>query len=128
MERTAIGSAIDYSVAQIERSPYKASRHVIDVSGDGTSNSGRSVVEARDAAVAKGITINGLAILSEVPLPSNPTHTHPPGGLLKYYQDNVIGGVGAFALAADGHEAFGQLIINKLIKEIAMGPSASTVR
>lgn len=128
MERTAIGSAIDYSVAQIERSPFKASRHVIDVSGDGTSNSGRSVVEARDAAVAKGITINGLAILSEVPLPSNPTHTHPPGGLLKYYQDNVIGGIGAFALAADGHEAFGQLIINKLIKEIAMGPSASTVR
>lgn len=127
-ERTAIGSAIDFSVAQIERSPFKASRHVIDVSGDGTSNSGRNVVEARDEAVAKGITINGLAILSEVPLPSNPTHTHPPGGLLKYYQDNVIGGMGAFALAADGHEAFGQLIINKLVKEIALAPNPRTVR
>ena len=128
MERTAIGSAIDYAVAQLDRSPIKAGRHVIDVSGDGTSNSGRDVAAARDDAVAKGITINGLAILSEVPLPSNPTHTHPPGGLLKYYQDNVIGGQGAFALAAEGHEAFGQLIINKLVKEIALGPGVPTVR
>ena len=121
-ERTGIGTAIDYSVQQFARSPFKASRHVIDVSGDGTSNVGRNVVEARDEALAKGITINGLAILSDVPLPSNPQHTHPPGGLLKYYQDNVIGGPGAFALGAEGHEAFGQLILNKLIKEIALGP------
>lgn len=122
MDRTAIGSAIDYSVAQIERSPIKATRQVIDVSGDGTSNIGRDVTAARDDAVAKGIVINGLAILSEVPLPWNPMHTHPPGGLLKYYQGNVIGGPGAFALAAEGHEAFGQLIINKLVKEIALAP------
>lgn len=122
MDRTAIGSAIDYSVAQIERSTIKAPRHVIDVSGDGTSNTGRDVTAARDDAMRKGIVINGLAILSEVPLPWNPMHTHPPGGLLKYYQDNVIGGPGAFALAAEGHEAFGQLIINKLVKEIALAP------
>lgn len=122
MDRTAIGSAIDYSVAQIERSPIKAPRHVIDVSGDGTSNIGRDVTAARDDAVRKGIVVNGLAILSEVPLPWNPAHTHPPGGLLKYYQDNVIGGPGAFALAAEGHEVFGQLIINKLVKEIALAP------
>lgn len=128
MERTAIGAAIDFAVAQIARSPVKASRHVIDVSGDGTSNIGRDVVQARDEALAKGITINGLAILSDVPLPSNPTHTHPPGGLLKYYQDFVIGGPGSFALAAEGHEAFGQLIINKLIKEIAFAPPKGTLR
>ncbi len=127
-ERTAIGAAIDYAVRQFERSPYKAARHVIDVSGDGTNNIGRHVVDARNEALAKGITINGLAILSDVPLPSNPQHTHPPGGLLKYYQDNVIGGPGAFALAAESHEAFGQLIINKLIKEIALAPSTSTLR
>jgi Protein of unknown function (DUF1194) len=123
-ERTAIGSAIDYSVAQFARSPVKAARRIIDVSGDGTSNVGRDVRAARDEAVTKGITINGLAILSEVPLPSNPQHTHPPGGLLKYFQDNVIGGEGAFALAAEGHETFGQLILNKLVKEIALAPGA----
>jgi hypothetical protein len=123
MERTAIGSAIDFSVLQFNRSPFTAARRVIDVSGDGTNNVGRDVVSARDEAIAKGVTINGLAILSEVPLAWNPQHTHPPGGLLKYYEDNVIGGPGAFALAAESHDAFGQLILNKLVKEIALGPA-----
>ena len=122
MERTAIGAAIDFSVRQFNRSPFKATRRVIDVSGDGTNNVGRDVVAARDQALALGITINGLAILSDTPLPFNPQHTHPPGGLLKYYEDNVIGGPGAFAIAADSHDAFPSSILNKLIKEIALGP------
>jgi hypothetical protein len=122
MERTAIGSAIEYSIGQFGRSPFQAARRVIDVSGDGTSNAGVEVTVARDKAVDEGITINGLAILSEIPLASNPTHTHPPGGLLKYYEDNVIGGQGAFALSAENFEAFGRSILNKLIKEIAAAP------
>lgn len=120
MERTAIGAAIDFAMQQFARSPFKSPRKVIDVSGDGTSNVGRDVVAARDDAIAQGVTINGLAILSEVPLPFNPLHTHPPGGLLKYYQDYVIGGPGAFALAAENHEAFPRLILSKLVKEIAL--------
>lgn len=122
MERTSISAAIDYSMQQFERSPFTASRRVIDVSGDGTHNMGRDLEQARDEAIRRGVTINGLAILSEIPLPTNPLHTHPPGGLLKYYEDNVIGGPGAFALAADGHEAFGRSMLNKLIKEIALAP------
>lgn len=122
MERTGIGAAIDFSVAQFSKSPFTAPRRVIDVSGDGTSNSGKGPTEARDDALAQGIVINGLAILSEVPLVFNPQHTHPPGGLLKYYEDNVIGGPGAFAVAARGHEEFGTLIVSKLVKEIASAP------
>lgn len=128
MERTAIGAAIDFSMLQLERSPFRASRRVIDVSGDGTSNVGREVTMARDEAVARGVTINGLAILSEVPLAFNPLHTHPPGGLLKYYQDNVVGGPGAFALAAENHEAFPRMILSKLVKEIALGTSPPPAR
>ena len=81
MGRTSISSAIDFSLGQLDRSPFLSDRRVIDVSGDGTNNSGRPVTTARDAAVAQGVTINGLVILSEVPLPTNPMHTHPPGGL-----------------------------------------------
>jgi hypothetical protein len=121
MGRTAIGAGIDFAVAQLGRSPFRAARRVIDVSGDGTNNSGRPVTDARDAAIAGGVTINGLVILSEVPLPTNPTHTHPPGGLTAYYENNVIGGPGAFALEAEGFAAFGQSLISKLIKEIAAG-------
>jgi hypothetical protein len=38
---TSIGSAIDFAATQIVRAPFEAERHAIDVSGDGTNNSGR---------------------------------------------------------------------------------------
>lgn len=120
MGRTAIGSAIEFAMLQFPRSPLRADRHLIDVSGDGTSNSGVDVTEARALALAQRITINGLAILSAVPLPFNPLHTHPPGGLLHYYQTNVIGGPNSFAFAAESFEAFGNAILAKLVKEIAL--------
>ena len=122
MGRTSISAAIDYAMAHLGRSPYQAPRRVIDVSGDGTNNSGRPVTAARDDAVAAGVTINGLVILSEVPLPTNPRHTHPEGGLTAYYENNVIGGPGAFVVEAESFEAFGQLLISKLVKEIALAP------
>jgi hypothetical protein len=123
MGRTSISAAIDYAMAHLARSPFQAPRRVIDVSGDGTNNSGRPVTQARDEAIAAGVTINGLVILSEVPLPTNPMHTHPPGGLTAYYENNVIGGPGAFVLEAENFESFGQLMISKLIKEIASAPT-----
>jgi hypothetical protein len=118
-ERTAIGAGIDFAVTQFARSPYESPRHTIDVSGDGTNNSGKDVRVARDAALAQDITINGLVILSDRPLVWNPDHTHPPGGLAKYYRDNVIGGPGAFVMVAEDFKAFGNALINKLIAEIA---------
>jgi hypothetical protein len=83
-DRTSISGAIEFAMAQLARAPFNAPRQTIDISGDGTNNSGRNVVELRDQAVAKGITINGLVILSEIPLPWNPEHTNPPGGLDHY--------------------------------------------
>jgi Protein of unknown function (DUF1194) len=117
--RTSISAAIDFSSQVLSRSPFLSSRRVIDISGDGTNNSGREVTAARDAAIAQGVTINGLVILSDVPLPTNPTHTNPPGGLTAYYENNVIGGPGAFVLEAESFQTFGQLLVNKLVKEIA---------
>lgn len=118
-DRTAISGGIDFAVAQFERSPFKAERHTIDVSGDGTNNAGRDVTRARDEALALGITINGLVILSERPLAWNPEHTNPPGGLANYYRDNVTGGPGSFVLEAKDFGSFGQAIIKKMIAEIA---------
>jgi hypothetical protein len=40
---------------------------VIDVSGDGVNNTGRTVTLARDEALARGITINGLLIMLKPP-------------------------------------------------------------
>ena len=74
---------------------------------------------ARDEALAQGVTINGLVILSETPLAWNPDHTNPPGGLENYYRNNVIGGPGAFVLAAQDFNSFGQAIVKKMIAEVA---------
>lgn len=118
-DRTSISGGIDAAVAQLARAPFDAMRHTIDVSGDGTNNAGRDVGQARDDALALGITINGLVILSETPLPWNPEHTNPPGGLAKYYRDNVTGGPGNFVLEAKNFSSFGEAIVKKMIAEIA---------
>ena len=69
------------------------------------------------------MTINGLVILSNRPLAWNPEHTNPPGGLAKYYKDNVTGGPGSFVIEATDFNAFGEAIIKKMIAEIAfVGP------
>jgi hypothetical protein len=126
-ERTSISGAIDFSVNLLEQAPFTAERRTIDVSGDGTNNAGREVTAARDAALAKGITINGLVILSDRPMAWNPEHTNPPGGLEKYYRDNVIGGPGSFVIVAEDFNSFGQAIIKKLIAEIALAPKPGKI-
>ncbi len=116
---TSISAGIDFSMAQLRRAPYESVRQTIDVSGDGTNNSGRSVIAARDDAVAQGVTINGLVILSEQPLEYDPYHTHPVGGLDTYYRENVVGGPNSFVIVAETFNAFGKAMLNKLIAEIA---------
>ncbi|HEY4775404.1 MAG TPA: DUF1194 domain-containing protein [Xanthobacteraceae bacterium] len=104
---TSISGAIDHAATLFALSPFKAKRQVIDVSGDGTNNRGRAVTSARDEAVAAGLVINGLPILALEP------------DLDRYYFDNVIGGPGAFVVAAASYQAFADAILKKLILEIA---------
>lgn len=121
-DRTSISGAIDFAAAMFPKAPFEAPRRTIDVSGDGTNNAGRDVQVARDEAIAKGIIINGLVILSDRSVPWNAEHTNPPGGLAKYYEDNVIGGPGAFVMVAENFESFGRAIVKKMIAEIATRP------
>jgi hypothetical protein len=123
--RTSISGGIEFALARLAAAPFNCVRRTIDVSGDGTNNDGRNVGELRDQAVAKGVTINGLVILSDNPLPWNPEHTNPPGGLDNYYRNNVIGGPGAFVMVAQNFNSFGQAIIAKMIAEVStIGPPA----
>jgi hypothetical protein len=129
---TSIGAAINFAAAQLARAPFEAERQVIDVSGDGTNNAGPDVQFFRDQAVAKSILVNGLVILTDIELAPNPRHTNPPGGIEKYYRDNVIGGAGSFVMTAEDYNSFGRSMVKKLIAEIAARPergrSASNVR
>ena len=119
---TSIGAAINFATAQLARAPFEAERRAIDVSGDGTNNVGPSVQFFRDQAVAKGILVNGLVILTDIELAPYPRHTNPPGGIEKYYRENVIGGAGSFVMAAEDYNSFGRAMVKKLIAEIAARP------
>src|ERR1700686_5219926 len=118
-DRTSISGAIEFALTHLAHAPCESARRTIDVSGDGTNNSGRDVTVVRDEALAQGVTINGLVILSETPLAWNPDHTNPPGGLEAYYRNNVIGGPGAFVMVAKNFNTFGEAIINKMIAEVS---------
>ena len=93
----------------------KAAR-VIDVSGDGANNQGIAVEVARDAAVRRGITINGLPLLLK---PSSFDGYFEMVNLDDYYQDCVIGGTGAFIVPVRNVSEFVPAIRRKLMMEIA---------
>ena len=123
--RTAIGSGIDAAVQLLDKTPFDTSRRVIDVCGDGTSNSGRDIIAARDDALKDGIVINGLTIINDHPVNYNFAHVAPPGGLTNWYREHVIGGPGSFVLEVHDFQTFGQAMRRKLISEIAslLGPA-----
>jgi len=119
---TSISGAIDYSVRLFDGNRYEGSRQVIDISGDGSNNSGRPVWLARDAAIEGGITINGLTIINDRPNP----FSRPEPKLDDYYRENVVGGTGAFVMIAEDFTAFSSAILSKLIKEVADAPQPPT--
>jgi Protein of unknown function (DUF1194) len=104
---TSISGAIDYSRILLAQSPSRGARRIIDVSGDGSNNRGRSVTAARDDAVRDGIIINGLPILTLEP------------DLDRYYFANVIGGPGSFVVPVADYDNFADAVLKKLISEIA---------
>jgi Protein of unknown function (DUF1194) len=128
MGRTSISAAIDFAMAHFAVSKWQAPRHIIDISGDGTNNSGRPVTEARDQAISRGITINGLAIINDKPNLGYSAHTQPPGGLPLYYRQNVIGGPNAFLLVVEDFNSFADAMANKLAKEIDVAGAAAEKR
>src|SRR6478736_2618883 len=128
MGRTSISAAIDLAMAHFAKSKWQAKRRVIDISGDGTNNSGRPVTEARDQAIARGITINGLAIINDKPNLGYSAHTQPPGGLPLYYRQNVIGGPNSFLLVVQDFNSFADAMAQKLAKEIDVAGPAGEKR
>ena len=107
---TGIGAGIAAAIRKLDRNEYVAPRQVVDVSGDGRETPAREVVvlmpQARAMARARGVTVNGLAILNEDP------------DLALWYRNNVINGQGSFVLTASDYADFAEAIRLKLIREI----------
>jgi hypothetical protein len=118
----SISNAIDFSVRLVEQNAHEGTRKVIDVSGDGPNIGGRPIESARADALAKGFTINALAI-------RRPGSGRPggPGGipLEDYYAQSVIGGPGSFVEIAGETQPFAAAARRKLLTEVA-GTGAAT--
>jgi len=112
--RNAIGAALVEGQRLIERNTITGLRRVIDFSGDSANNYGAPPTSiARDQVVAAGITINGLPILC-------PGCAGRAGvNLEQAYEEQIIGGPGAFVVTADGRDSFSAAVRRKLILEIA---------
>lgn len=114
---TGIGKALQFATWEIQRNSYDGLRKVIDLSGDGRETAFRefslTIDDGRQVALHAGITINGLAILNDVPL------------LEAYFATRLIGGFDAFVMTADSFDDFGRAIRRKLIKEIEYTPKVS---
>ena len=121
--RTSISGAIDTSMKLLSESHIEAVRRVIDISGDGVNNQGRSITQARDEALAQGVVINGL------PLLLNRSRNYSDVEKLdEYYRDCVIGGPGAFMVPVRERHQFAEAIKTKIIREIAgLAPEALIV-
>ena len=112
----SISAAIAKATQEIETNAFAGERKIIDVSGDGPQMNGPPLPLVREQALKAGITINGLVIAAR-------------GGVVRrvrgepldvHYRRDVIGGQGAFVMVADEKTPFEQVILQKLVREVAM--------
>ncbi len=107
---TVMSGALDFARAQIQENRFAGRRKVIDIVADGPDRHGVEPARARDRAVAAGITVNGLAIMTG------------QYRLDDYLRNNIAGGPDSFVMTANGFDDFSAAIRLKLMREIG-GPS-----
>jgi hypothetical protein len=103
---TDLSAAIDHGGAMLQMAPYPTYHRIINIVGNGVDNVAEPAWLARDRAVAKGITVNGVAL-------------GPDRTLLDYFKREVIGGPDSFALPADDSEHLVEVLAHKFMTEIA---------
>jgi len=118
LRRTSISGALLFAAESLEDNIYAGLRRVIDVSGDGPNNAGRPVLRAREAVLAKGITINGLPLMTREGMGAR-WHLDD---LDAYYSDCVIGGPGAFVIPVRDWGDFAEAVTRKLVLEMVWRP------
>jgi hypothetical protein len=119
--RNAIGAALLAGKALIESNDIRGFRRIIDFSADSTGNfNGPDTATARAEVIDAGITINGLAVLCRDCI-STGTGTFDDRGLVAGFEEQIIGGPGAFVIAAEDRTSFAEAVKRKLILEISGG-------
>jgi len=111
-EFTCVGRMARYVADKVvARLPAKADKIVVDVSGDGPDNcnTGKLLENSRADLFGIGVTINGLPILEG----------KDAATIEDWYKENIIGGPGAFIVAAKGYEDFARAFRQKFVVEVS---------
>ena len=102
---TDLSGAIDYGGGMLRGAPFATDHPILNIVGNGIDNVGEGAAPARDRLVARGVTINGVAL----------GYDH---SIYEYYHREVIGGPTAFVLAANDPSKLVDVLARKFATEI----------
>ncbi len=106
--QTDIAFAIEVGMKQLETLPWAAGQSVVNVVADGISNIGRIATVDRDAALARGITVNGLIMARGSAIEV----------LSRYFRRDVIGGPTSFVQVSVSNDEFARAMLRKILLEM----------
>ena len=116
---TSISASLLFALEMFRDRRFRGSRQVIDISGNGTNNSGPHLAPVRDLLVTEGIIINGLPLTWSAADNADSMTFFGKSFLERYYEECVIGGPGAFSIAVNDISRFQEAVRLKLLTEIA---------
>lgn len=118
--RNSISSALLKGAELINDPTHEGFRKVIDFSGDSANNwNGPDLEPTRQAVLAQGIVINGLAILCRYCETGRPGDDWDDTDLETEYAQKIIGGPGAFVVSAVDRPSFAEAVRRKILLEVA---------
>jgi len=114
---TALGAAMLTGARMLRAQEGACWQLTLDLSGDGTSNTGPRPGEIGPGDLPGGMVINALVIGAEGDA-AGPRRLVEIGELVAYYRAEVLRGPGAFVEVALGFEAFEAAMRRKLVREL----------
>lgn len=102
---TDLSGAIDFGSLLLASSPHATNRAVMNICANGVDNFKGGTESSRDAALASGLTINGLVLGQDEKL-------------AQYFRSSVIGGPGAFVMDISDANDAGEFMRRKLVRDL----------
>lgn len=117
--RTSISQAIEASAGMLNSFEGSATRKVIDISANGTSNDGTPPEQSRRRSLQRGHVVNAIVLAGPEGLEDD-----LPG----YFKERVVGGDGAFVAVSNRPEDYATTLRRKLVIEIGAAEPSRPVR
>jgi Ca-activated chloride channel homolog len=105
---TDLSQAIISASGMLATAPYRSTRSIMNIVGNGPDNVNEDTEAARDMAVRFGFTVNGLVL-------GNDPH------VVGYFTDKVVGGPNSFVMHVPDAQVVTAVLKQKLLNDIVVG-------